>query len=159
MRRIMTRARSLMAIALASSIAIPASAGAQEPVGNLGTLICFMNPGTKQETGVRRPLSCSFEPITGPKVSFTGIANRVRAEVPSQAKAVVAWSVLGPTEGGAEQLQGRYVGSLEKEESGPGGLVGGKDGKIRLRPLATAPTLGENATLSILELDLSGMRA
>ena len=113
MRRRIARGMRLLGVAVAFSIAAPTSARLQEPVGNLGTLICFMDPGTKQKAGVRRVLSCSLEPITGPKVSFTGVANRLGAEVPSQAKAVLAWSVLGPTEGGVEQLQGRYVGSLE----------------------------------------------
>lgn len=84
---------------------------------------------------------------------------RVGAVDPGQRKVVIAWSVVGPAGASAEQLEGRYVGSLEQQRASAAGLVGGKNGDIRLQPLAVAPDVGENAAVSIIDLELSGMRA
>lgn len=135
------------------------STAAQSVAANIGTLICTVSPGTAEPLGVERTLSCNFDPVSGVKASFTGIVKRVGAIAPGQRKIVVAWSVVGPADASAEQLEGRYVGSLEKQRDTAAGLVGGRDGTIRLQPLAVGPDVGENAAVSIIDLELSGMRA
>lgn len=72
---------------------------------------------------------------------------------------MIAGSVVGPADASAELLEGRYVGSLEQQGATAAGLVGGRDGSIRLRPLTVAPDMGENAAVAIVDLELSGMRA
>ena len=134
-------------------------AQAQTATGNLGTLICTLDPGTRGQVGVERQISCNFNPVSGPNAKFKGIVKRVGAKIPGQRKIVLAWSVLGPTNGSSDQLEGRYVGALESKPSMPAGLTGGRNGRVTLRPLAANPSIGDNAAVSIMELDLSGMRA
>lgn len=149
--------RMLLALAAITTGASPVNV--QAAAANLGTLICTVSPGTSEPLGDERKLSCNFEPVSGVKASFSGIVKRMGAVAPGQRKIVLAWSVVGPADASAEQLEGRYVGSLEQQRATAAGLVGGKNGDIRLQPLAVAPDVGENAAVAIIDLELSGMRA
>lgn len=133
---------------------------AQQPVANLGTLSCTLDPGTAKPFGVERELSCSFDPVVGVKANFVGIVKRLGAQSPGQRKIVLVWSVLAPSmETSLSDLEGRYVGDLDAERrDGAHGLIGGTEGKIELKPLTVNPGLGENAALSVLELELAAMK-
>lgn len=148
-----------MLLTLAAMTTGANAAAAQAAAANIGTLICTVSPGTAEPLGAERKLSCNFEPVSGVKASLSGVVKRVGAVAPGQRKIVIAWSVVGPAGASAEQLEGRYVGSLEQQRATAAGLVGGKNGDIRLQPLAVAPDLGENAAVAIVDLELSGMRA
>lgn len=152
-------AAAILVAGMAAASAQLAFVQAQTATGNLGTLICTLDPGTREQNAVERQISCNFNPVSGPNAKFKGIVKRVGAKIPGQRKIVLAWSVVGPTNGSSEQLEGRYVGALESKPSMPAGLTGGRNGQITLRPLAANPSIGDNAAVSIMELDLSGMRA
>jgi hypothetical protein len=133
-----------------------------QPNANLGTLTCTVDPATEETFGVERELSCTFQPIAGPKIDLVGAVKRLGADVGGQGKVVLVWSVLGPTlDTPLKQLEGRYLGSLtsERGEADAAGLLGGANGNIRLKPLTLDPQLGTNAALSVLELELATMKA
>ncbi|MGE0701655.1 MAG: DUF992 domain-containing protein [Hyphomicrobiaceae bacterium] len=158
------RLRTTCSLVVAAILALAAHSrlvAAAEPVANIGTLTCVASPASKEPLGVERELSCTFAPVTGPQAKLTGVVKRLGAQVPGQAKIVLAWSVLAPDVATpAQSLEGRYVGSLGAPRNSESvGLVGGKGGGIALRPLTVAPDVGSNAAISVVELELSAMRA
>jgi hypothetical protein len=152
--------RSLGISSLGGALILASGALAQ-PVTNLGTLTCAVDPATEQSFGVERELSCTFEPLVGPKVDLVGVVKRLGAEVGGQEKIVLVWSVLGPKlDTPLKQLEGRYLGTLDAErDDAEAGLLGGANANIRLKPLTLDPALGANAALSVLELELAAMKA
>jgi hypothetical protein len=140
----------------------PAAAN-ERPTANIGTLTCVVDPATPEPFGVERKLSCTFAPIAGPKAILTGVVKRLGADVARQNKIVLAWAVLGPDMNTpARHLEGRYLGKLGAERNAAGetyGLVGGARSSIMLRPLTVDPSVGAEAALSVLELELSALRA
>ena len=155
------RAVSIPAIGAFLAFVSVDGAEAAEPVANIGTLTCVASPGEKQQLGPERALSCTFEPLEGPKAQLTGVVKRIGAQTPGDAKIVLAWSVLGPKIGGpASQLEGRYIGAIgEGRGANATGLVGGASGSITLRPLTLDPNIGEDAALAVVELQLAAMKA
>lgn len=156
------RAASLPAMAAVMTLLSVGVAKAAEPVANIGTLTCVTSPGEKEKLGPERELSCSFEPLTGPKAQLKGVVKQIGGQAaPGDAKIVLVWSVLGPEIGGpARQLEGRYVGAIgEGRGANATGLVGGANGSIALRPLTLDPNIGENAALAVVELQLAAMKA
>jgi hypothetical protein len=156
------RAASLPAIGAALAFLTTGAVGAAEPVANIGTLTCIASPGEKEQLGPERELSCSFDPLQGPKAQLKGVVKQIGGQAtPGDAKIVLVWSVLGPEIGGpASQLEGRYIGAYgEGRGANATGLVGGESGSIALRPLNLDPNVGENAALVVLELELSAMKA
>ncbi len=155
------RAASLPALGAVLAFLSVGAAEAAEPIANIGTLTCVASPGEKEQLGPERALSCTFEPLKGPKAQLKGVVKQIGAQMPGDANIVLAWSVLGPEIGGpARQLEGRYLGAIgEGRGVNATGLVGGESGSIALRPLTLDPNIGENATLTVLELQLSAMKA
>lgn len=154
--------RSLSVLGLSAAIWVLSSSLFAQPIANLGTLACTVDPATEEPFGVERELSCTFEPIAGPKVDLVGVVKRLGADVGGQAKIVLVWSVLGPKlDTPLKQLEGRYLGTLasERGETDAAGLLGGANANIRLKPLTLDPQLGTNAALSVLELELAAMKA
>jgi hypothetical protein len=154
--------RTAIGIVFASGllVALPNFGSAQQPLANAGTLTCTLAPGTEEKFGVERELSCSFQPLVGRKGRFVGVVKRLGAENPDRAKIVLHWSVRAPsTDIALRQLEGRYIGRLgsDSPDERPS-LIGGKEGKIALQPLTVDPQLGINAAISILELELRGMK-
>lgn len=147
---------------LCAGMAIGFAVTAHASAANVGTLKCILDPGTKEPFGVERQLTCSFSPIIGPKADFVGVVRKLGVETPSQGTIVLIWSVVGPSEGfTADLLQGRYVGNLTAGSNAAGapGLIGGLNADIALQPLNADPRGEINAAPSILELDLSAMKA
>lgn len=81
----------------ASVMLLSGSLALAQPVANLGTLTCTVDPATKEPFGVERELSCTFEPVVGSKVDFVGVVKRLGTEIGGQQKIVLVWSVLGPS--------------------------------------------------------------
>ena len=83
------------------------------------------------------------------------------AESAGQAKIVLVWSVRAPsTEIPLEQLEGPYVGKLgPAAPDRPPVLIGGRSGRILVEALTMNPTLGANAAVSVLELELKAMKS
>lgn len=142
------------------------SAGAAQPaksVANAGTLTCVVSPVTKGPFGVERELSCNFDRTLGANAKFKGIVKRLGGKTAGTGKIVLVWSVLAPsTDVALEKLAGRYVGTLGATPAGKAraeGLVGGENRAIRLQPLTAAPNVGANSAVSVLELELSAMKA
>ncbi len=151
-------AAAISGAALVTAVTAPNSAG--QAAANLGTLTCVVDPATKEPFGVERELSCSFDPLVGPKADFIGVVKRLGADVASDKKIVLAWSVVGPqVDTPVRALEGRYLGNLSAGRGeGKPGLVGGAKSEITLEPLTVDPSLGDNAAISVLELDLSAMK-
>ncbi len=150
----------LSASALVASVS-SMTVEAVEPLANMGTLTCVASPGETEPLGPERQLSCTFEPLTGAKAQMTGTVKRIGAQTPSDAKIVLAWTVMAPKiDTPVNQLEGRYVGAVgEGRGANSTGLVGGAGGHITLRPLTLDPNIGENAALAVLELQLAAMKA
>lgn len=145
----------------ASVMLLSGSLALAQPVANLGTLTCTVDPATKEPFGVERELSCTFEPVVGSKVDLVGVVKRLGTEIGGQQKIVLVWSVLGPSlDTPIKQLEGRYLGSFAspRNEADSAGLVGGAEANIKLRPLTLDPQLGTNAAISVLELELAAMK-
>jgi hypothetical protein len=132
-----------------------------EPVANIGTLLCTVDPDSgKGDGGAERTISCAFEPISGPKARFTGTVKRRGADEPLEAKLVLGWSVMAPVVGTpAERLEGRYVGTLDPQRGTRApALIGGVNSEIALRPLTdNVGTGGDSATVTVIELRLAAM--
>jgi hypothetical protein len=151
----------LLGAAICATMAFPAPTLAAEPLANMGTLTCVASPGETEPLGPERQLSCTFEPLIGPKAQLKGIVKQVGAQTAGDAKIVLAWTVLAPkVDTPAKQLEGRYVGAIgEGRGANATGLTGGASGSITLRPLTLDPNIGENAALAVVELQLAAMRA
>lgn len=150
-------------VLLLAAVLYGRSADSTEPVENLGTLTCTASPGDKDLLGPEVRLSCAYEPTEGAKASFAGTIKRIDGQAQSDGKVVLVWAVLGPkADDTAAQLEGRYQGaSTEGGRPNETGLVGGNGGHITLRPLTVDPGVGvgENAALTVMELQLSAMKA
>ena len=144
----------------------PALAQEQKaPIANAGTLTCLVSP--EDAASKSQKLSCTLERASGPSAQFSGVVKSFGAAAPEGGKIVLAWSVLAPkSDIEAADLSGRYVGAVDggskiEGEARPksGGLVGGANGSIRLVPLKVGPSIGTNVAASILDLELSTMKA
>lgn len=136
------------------------SASAQSPKAatNVGTLTCLVAQAQDERNSVVRELSCTFQPTIGAAAKFTGIVKRFGTGIGGGAKTVMVWSVLAPRmDLEPRQLAGRYVGKFGAASTDRGGLVGGSANAIRLDPLTKPPA--SNAAISVIELELSAMRA
>jgi hypothetical protein len=155
--------RKLGAILIAGAMfaVAPPPLLADPPIANVGTLTCVTSPGDQDTLAPERQLSCTFTPISGVKAQMRGTIKRIGAQTRSDAKVVLAWTVMAPELGApAKQLEGRYVGSIgEGRDANATGLIGGAGGNIALRPLNLEANKGENAALAVLELHLSAMKA
>jgi len=155
------------AAGLSAALLYGYAAKSTEPATNLGTLTCTASPDDKDLLGAEQRVSCVFEPLTGSKASLDGTIKRIGGQSPVEAKVVLVWAVLGPSvDAAAKQLEGRYIGSPAEgrgtgdgRETNVGGLVGGNGGHFALRPLALDSSLGENAAIAVLELQLSSIKA
>lgn len=146
-----------------------ASAEPNEAIANAGTLTCVVSAASAN--GASRDLSCELVRAAGPNAQFSGLVKNFGAVAPKGTKIVLVWSVLAPkADVDAADLAGRYVGSAYQTSRSPvetkdqtssktGGLVGGSDQSIRLVPLSVGPTLGTNVAASILDLELTSMKA
>lgn len=149
-------ALTLAAMAITGAF-VTTRAGAQSPTAHMGTLTCVLSPASEEPFGIERELSCGFEPFTGPRAKLRGVVKRLGASVPDKGKIVMVWTVFGPSvDTPAGHLEGSYIGSLGAETQD--GLIGGVASSIHLKPLTAAPEF-VNAALSILELELSLMKA
>lgn len=130
---------------------------AQPRTANMGTLTCVLFPASEEPFGIERELSCDFDRFKGPRAKLRGVIKRLGASVPDQGQIVMVWTVFGPSiDTSASHLEGSYIGSLGAQPEV--GLIGGVQSSIHLKPLTAAPEFG-NAALSILELELSEMKA
>jgi hypothetical protein len=156
-------AATLLTVAAGHGRAGTLYAQATEPIANIGTLVCVVDPSDKSPPGDEKRLTCNFDPLTGPKARFVGTVKRSGADDVPDAKLVLAWSVMAPKVGTpAEQLQGRYLGTLDPQRGTRApALVGGVDQSIALRPMTdnVDPGSGDNPTVTVIELQLSGMAA
>ncbi len=133
---------------------------AAEPLANIGTLICVTDPAKKEPLSVEQDFTCSFEPLTGPKVQFVGIVKRIGSQTPPQARLVLAWTVIAPEAATpSDQLQGRYVSGAERGGQTREALIGGTNGSIALQPLAMPADLGDNAAPTVVELQIAAVKA
>lgn len=147
----MTSAAAALGLTLTLTSATISSA--QSPTAHMGTLTCVLSPASEEPFGTERELSCDFQPLMGPRADLRGVVKRLGASVPDQQQSAMIWTVFGPSlDTPAGHLEGRYVGSLGS------GLIGGMESSIRLKPLTAGPEFG-NAALSVLELELTAMKA
>lgn len=152
-------------LAAVAGLSLVGTASAQQgksvaPDTNVGTLMCTLAAGDvlAEKKG---DLTCTFDPITGPKAQFAGFLKEVGNGMPHGGKWVLMWSVLYTSHDlEPSKLEGQYVGvpvAPTGKEGASGGLTGGADQRVMLRPLATDASPAP--TLTVLELRLSGMKA
>jgi hypothetical protein len=159
---------ALAAISLIAGCGV-ASADPNAAIANAGTLTCVLSAASAN--GTSRSLSCTFVRATGPNAQFSGHVKSFGAVAPEGAKIVLVWSVLAPkADVDVGDLAGRYVGSVyqspqstadakDQTRSKAGGLIGGSEQSIRLVPMSVGPNLGTNVAASILDLELTSMKA
>ena len=149
----------LIGAALLAPLAI---AHSEEIRSNVGTLTCTMGPGEPDKSGEPRDLSCLFQPIAGPQVSYTGIIKKVGDPSPTADQLVLVWMVLA-ADVAALSLEGEYVGTVESSddpsENPKIGLLGGANSAIELKPLTRLPRDGGEMIPIVLELDLKSIAA
>ncbi|MDX2157669.1 MAG: DUF992 domain-containing protein [Hyphomicrobiaceae bacterium] len=138
-----------------------ATAQKTEAMVNIGTLMCTVDP---EKTPSPEPgalhLSCSYEPLTGPKAQFTGVVKKVTGDGGTPGKVVLAWSVMASSQSTpVERLEGSYLGTLDPQRGTRApSLVGGAESSIALRPLTDTASLGDSSALAVLELQLASVR-
>ena len=133
---------------------------------NAGTLTCTVSPSDLQsDIAAKATLSCRFDAIAGPSAKLTGVVKRFGVHTERITKLVLVWSVVAPkTDVPIDDLAGKYMGSVEgrplsSSTAVPRGLMGGRHQKIELRPLTRNPDMPDGWGLSILELELSAVKA
>ena len=133
---------------------------------NAGTLTCTVSPSQLQsDIAAKANLSCRFDPIAGPKAKLTGTVKRLGVREERNTKLGLVWSVVAPkTDVSIDDLAGKYKGAVQGSPStsawaARGGLLGGRNEEIKLRPLTSDPNVPDGWGVSILELELSAVKA
>ncbi len=147
--------------ALAGACQLPAAA--QTGSVKAGVLTCSVDEGTGFIFGSSKDMRCVFEATDGSKDRYQGKINKFGIDIGVTGKAVLAWTVLAPTEKvGAGVLAGTYAGVAADASVGVGGganlLVGGSEKTISLQPLSAQAQTGLNAALAIAQLELTAVR-
>ncbi|WP_306259128.1 DUF992 domain-containing protein [Pararhizobium sp. IMCC21322] len=154
-------AASLFAV-LGLAVFTPDSAWSQaDALSNAGTLTCTVAPGDHLTNTEPRSTSCQFEPLSGPRINFSGTLKRLSDPAPTADRIVLVWTVF--TEDGeisGVDLEGDYKSAADSEATERHGhLIAQSNDQIELRPLVTVPdAIPEDASL-VLELDLKYERA
>lgn len=147
-------------VACCSALCFAQPSWATAPINKIGTLSCTVAPAKAAAAGSKRQLSCSFQPLNGPRSDYSGYIKRTRGQPLSQAKLVLVWSVLAPPHKSAHALGGRYLSSLTQASGPSAGKVGAmfRDGseRVELRSVTQPGGAANNRSVIIeLELDLA----
>jgi hypothetical protein len=134
-----------------------------KPIANAGTLTCALSPAEKSrsENASLTSVSCRFNALVGPGADFEGQLSRKPVTSERDAKVVLVWSVVAPQPDVAlEDLEGQYVGQIARpgRDATAGGLRGGRDGSIALRPFNPDPAVIPPAGIAKLSLKLVEMK-
>jgi hypothetical protein len=132
-----------------------ASADAQQPLTNLGTLTCTTSEPSAP-THRDANLSCHFRAHSGRDGNYTGhITRRGPADLPP-GKRVLIWLVLGQGTAEARDLSGSFHGETGGTPTSE--LIGGENNSIHLEPVTTRSQIGDQPTATVLSLTLAPTR-
>jgi len=144
------------ALALAGTIATPASA--QDRV-QVGTLACSISAGIGLIIGSQRNVSCNFQPNGGaPPEAYIGTMSILGVDVGFTTGSAMVWGVFAGTRRYVGMLSGTYVGATAQATAiagvGANALVGGSNQSVALQPLSVQGQVGLNAAGGIGALEL-----
>ncbi len=149
LRATLTRSLAVLAVAF-----IPGP-GLTQPAP-IGTLTCTSMPSKARATA-DAVLSCSFKGTSGLQFQYSGTLLRRGSAIATAGKRVYIWSVLAQREiSSGAALVGRYVGQTGGRSAGLHSQK--RDTPVILNPARTSQ-LGENSSISVLELNLKAVRA
>ncbi len=155
-------ARTLLGLALAAALAVPAAA--QQSGGTkIGLLTCKTSASLGLIIGSHQRIRCSFAPDNGPAENYEGHIGRLGLDLGVKGGGVMTWAVFAPVNGyhhGA--LAGTYVGGSGSASLGVGvganALLGGSHKSVALQPLSVEGNVGVNLALGVASLTLRGAR-
>jgi hypothetical protein len=142
--------------AIVGLVLVTPAAQSQQSVANLGTLTCTTAEAPDNPHADVK-LSCNFKATAGQARDYEGIATRQGAADFPPGKHVLVWSVIGPGNGDAPELDGMFRG--QTGGAGASALIGGSNGSVRLEPVTGAAQVDAAAALTVLTLTLAPTRA
>jgi hypothetical protein len=98
-------------------------------------------------------MECSFHPVSGPVQAYEGAINTVGLDVGFTEGGVLAWGVVGPSNGmpyGA--LAGEYAGA--SGEVGANVLIGGSNRSVALQPVSLEGSTAVDVVAGLSQLKL-----
>jgi len=151
------RLLSIVALALAAALYLPAAVQAQQPWAQVGQLSCKVRPNVGFIIYGHQPMDCQFAPAataptSGTPQAYDGAINTVGLNVGVSAGSVLGWAVFAPTTGVPQgALAGEYVGVSGDVGLGLGAganlLLGGSGRTFALQPLSLQ---GATASLRVV---------
>jgi Protein of unknown function (DUF992) len=104
-------------------------------------------------------MECSFHPVSGPVQAYEGAINTVGLDVGFTEGGVLAWGVVGPSNGmpyGA--LAGEYAGASGEVGFGPGVganvLIGGSNRSVALQQVSLEGSTAVDVVAGLSQLKL-----
>jgi hypothetical protein len=149
------RAATVVAIALATSMDVPAQTKVQ-----IGTLTCVGGEGIGLVVGSTKTYGCTFAPTGGRRTeAYQATVTKIGLDVGVTGQTTMIWTVLAasqPRRGGA--LSGSYGGAAADVALGVGGggkvLIGGSANSIVLQPLSIQGQTGINIAIGVAGMTL-----
>jgi hypothetical protein len=145
------------AIAVATTIALPAQAASGVKVG---VLTCNEQSGWGLILGGSQRLNCRFDPASGEPSSFySGHVSKLGLDIGHISGGTLSWVVFAPSSDLAPGgLQGTYGGVSGSIALGVGAganlMIGGFDRAIQLQPLSVEGLKGAEITAALGSMDL-----
>jgi len=131
-----------------------AFAEADDPVLQIGTLVCDLQDKTNFVVVSSSTYACTFTNNDGNTAEFTGTIEKVGIDISYDLAQQFRWLVLAPSiEQDPDALAGRYAGASVNVAALAGAglrlLIGGSNEQIALQPVSTAGHEGFGAALGI----------
>ena len=150
------------AMALAATVALPASSMAQHRT-RVGTLNCDISAGIGAIIASKKRVTCMFTPSArGPREVYVGSISKFGLDVGATSGGEMVWAVFAPSSRRFGALAGNYIGATAEATVGAGlganALVGGSNRTITLQPLSVQGQTGLNVAGGVAELTLRPAR-
>jgi hypothetical protein len=155
--------KHFLTVAAAAGLALAAaSAEANEPGVNIGSLVCNLSGSVGMIITSQQSMNCTFESAAGRKEYYTGLIQNFGLDLGATSGGTMAWAVFAPGQVGQHALSGTYAGAGAQVTAGVGlganVLLGGSDQQIALQPVSVETSAGLNLAIGVAKLQLSPMK-